>query len=327
MRHYITNASVVISEEMFLSRVKDSSRLHFFFQHLMVSSNQTFHKGFQQASYLLAVIHFILRKYHPKSIFEGNAWPHINPLGGKHHVLIILQPLQSSKRVPMSLGLPEDVNLSPASMRADLWLWEVSAESWAKQQGQSRHTLPAGELNQIFSLLQNNLKSAEVLLCIIPVFFSPAAFYSSCSINYFALLQSKTVTIVFTGSWASSSKQTSSQWRPSKVLEAVLPQAKLLSGPGSPPAPEVQIFGCCWLLSVSESCFICGNGQFILSDQRIFNPALVFEHLVYFVSYADHKLSRLILFLHKSKSRRNESWCKFYVRLKVCSDRKHESVN
>lgn len=46
----------------------------------------------------------------------------------------------------MSLSLPQDVNISPASLRPDLWLWEVSAESWAKQWGRDRDTLPAGEL-------------------------------------------------------------------------------------------------------------------------------------------------------------------------------------
>lgn len=75
----------------------------------------------------------------------------------------------------MYLGLPEDVNLSPASLRPDLWLCEVSAESWAKQQGQSRHTLPAGELNQMFSFFQKHLN--WLFFAFFPF---PAVFASGC---------------------------------------------------------------------------------------------------------------------------------------------------
>lgn len=77
-------------------------------------------------------------------------------------------------------------------------------------------------------------------------------FSQAAELMWHALLQQTSVTATLFSlhpeppqTWIS--KQTSSWWRRSRRLEVVPPRAKLLSGPGSPPAQEVQVLGCCWL--------------------------------------------------------------------------------
>lgn len=62
----------------------------------------------------------ILGKYHPKlSLGETHDLTFI-PSEKKHHVSFFSEPLQFSARVPMSSGLPADVNISPVNLQLDL---------------------------------------------------------------------------------------------------------------------------------------------------------------------------------------------------------------
>ncbi len=161
----------------------------------------------------------------------------------------------------MSLGLPADVNISPASLRPDLWLWEVSAVSRAKQSGsERRHSFSRWGGSNIFSsafyrtqtqIHARTCLNLEVLfLCTLSGFsvHQPCCLFSDVARSFAA--NKREGHIVFTFPWPLSpwiSKQTSSWWRWSRRLEVVPPRAKLLSGPGSPPAQEVKVLGCCWL--------------------------------------------------------------------------------